>query len=126
MLERASVLPGDAEVEFAHVLVGSERLGRAVEDDPAGFENIAEARIAQGDVRVLLGEKERDPFALTEVDRMLERAKEATRYGKYTSVEYARFADDMTDYSRCRVRLTSLPWVSRGSLSSLSVVCHRR
>ena len=27
---------------------------------------------------------------LTEVDRMLERAKEATRYGKYTSVEYAR------------------------------------
>src|SRR5208282_604348 len=32
---------------------------------------------------------------LTEVDRMLERAKEATRYGKYTSVEYARFADDL-------------------------------
>jgi len=28
---------------------------------------------------------------LTEVDRMLERAKEATRYGKYTGVEYARF-----------------------------------
>ena len=26
---------------------------------------------------------------LTEVDRMLERAKEATRYGKYTYVEYA-------------------------------------
>ena len=32
---------------------------------------------------------------LTEVDRMLERAKEATRYGKYTYVEYARFADDL-------------------------------
>jgi RNA-directed DNA polymerase len=32
---------------------------------------------------------------LTEVDRMLERAKEATRYGKYTGVEYARFADDL-------------------------------
>ena len=32
---------------------------------------------------------------LTEVDRMLERAKEATRYGKYTCVEYARFADDL-------------------------------
>ena len=29
---------------------------------------------------------------LNEVDRMLERAKEATRYGKYTGVEYARFA----------------------------------
>src|SRR6201984_266898 len=32
---------------------------------------------------------------LTEVDRMLERAKEATRYGKYTYVEYARFAADL-------------------------------
>jgi RNA-directed DNA polymerase len=32
---------------------------------------------------------------LTEVDRMLERAKEATRNGKYTYVEYARFADDL-------------------------------
>ena len=32
---------------------------------------------------------------LTEVDRMLERAKEATRYGKYTSVEYAEFANDL-------------------------------
>ena len=32
---------------------------------------------------------------LTEVDRMLERAKEVTRYGKYTGIEYARFADDL-------------------------------
>jgi len=32
---------------------------------------------------------------LTEVDRMLERAKEATRNGKYTYIEYARFADDL-------------------------------
>src|SRR3984893_2253773 len=32
---------------------------------------------------------------LTEVDRMLERAKETTRYGKYTNIEYARFADDL-------------------------------
>ena len=31
---------------------------------------------------------------LTEVDRMLERAKDATRNGKYTYVEYVRFADD--------------------------------
>ena len=31
---------------------------------------------------------------LTEVDRMLERAKEVTRSGTYTSIEYARFADD--------------------------------
>ena len=33
--------------------------------------------------------------ALTEVDRMLERAKETTRCGKYTYIEYARFADDL-------------------------------
>ena len=32
---------------------------------------------------------------LNEVDKMLERAKEATRYGRWTGVEYARFADDM-------------------------------
>jgi RNA-directed DNA polymerase len=31
---------------------------------------------------------------LTEVDRMLERAKEVTRRGPYTYLEYARFADD--------------------------------
>lgn len=32
---------------------------------------------------------------LNEVDRMLERAKEKTREGRYTRVEYARFADDL-------------------------------
>jgi RNA-directed DNA polymerase len=32
---------------------------------------------------------------LTEVDQMLERAKEVTRYGQYTYVEYCRFADDL-------------------------------
>jgi RNA-directed DNA polymerase len=32
---------------------------------------------------------------LNEVDRMLERAKEFTRNGKYTYIEYARFADDL-------------------------------
>jgi RNA-directed DNA polymerase len=32
---------------------------------------------------------------LTQVDGMLERAKETTRYGKYTYIEYARFADDL-------------------------------
>ena len=32
---------------------------------------------------------------LTEVDRMLERAKAVTCYGKYTALEYARFADDL-------------------------------
>jgi len=32
---------------------------------------------------------------LNEVDRMLERAKEYTRFGQYTGIEYARFADDL-------------------------------
>jgi len=32
---------------------------------------------------------------LNEVDRMLERAREATRKGEYTYVEYARYADDL-------------------------------
>src|SRR6266571_8152225 len=32
---------------------------------------------------------------LTEVDRMLEKAVATTRYGKYTHVQYARFADDL-------------------------------
>ena len=32
---------------------------------------------------------------LNEVDRMLERAREVTRTGEYTHVEYARFADDL-------------------------------
>src|SRR5438132_9165118 len=32
---------------------------------------------------------------LTEVDRMLERAKAVTRYGQLAALEYARFADDL-------------------------------
>jgi len=32
---------------------------------------------------------------LTEVDRMLEKAIATTRHGKYTYVQYARFADDL-------------------------------
>ena len=32
---------------------------------------------------------------LTEMDRMLEKAIATTRYGKYTSIQYARFADDL-------------------------------
>jgi RNA-directed DNA polymerase len=32
---------------------------------------------------------------LTEVDRMLAKAIDTTRYGQYTSIQYARFADDL-------------------------------
>jgi len=37
---------------------------------------------------------------LNEVDKMLEKAKETTREGKYTHLEYARFADDCCNFSR--------------------------
>jgi RNA-directed DNA polymerase len=47
--------------------------------------------VAQGDVLAPL----RSNLYLTEVDRMLERAKAVTRRGKYTYLEYARFADDL-------------------------------
>ena len=32
---------------------------------------------------------------LNEVDKMLQKAKRVTSQGKYTNIEYARFADDM-------------------------------
>ena len=44
---------------------------------------------------------------LNEVDLMLERAKEVTRYGKWTQLEYARFADDI-------VVLITPHWRQRG------------
>jgi RNA-directed DNA polymerase len=55
---------------------------------------------------------------LNEVDKMLERAREVTRNGKYTYIEYARFADDLVilidAYKRlCRRRATMS--VHRGS-----------
>jgi RNA-directed DNA polymerase len=41
---------------------------------------------------------------LNEVDKMLEKAKEVTKNGKYTNIEYARFADDLVicvnDYNK--------------------------
>src|SRR5271165_7330685 len=72
VLERAPIVARHAEIEFAHVLVGAQRLGRAVEHDPAGFENIAETRVAERNVGVLLGEQERDALALIEALHDLE------------------------------------------------------
>ena len=46
--------------------------------------------VPQGGVMTLLSN-----LYLTEVDKMLERAKEVTRHERWTAVEYARFADDM-------------------------------
>jgi RNA-directed DNA polymerase len=48
---------------------------------------------------------------LNEVDRMLEKAMETTRYGKYTAVQYARFADDMVILIDAHPRHD---WVVRG------------
>src|SRR5260370_10839721 len=44
---------------------------------------------------------------LNEVDRMLEKAIVTTSYGKYTSVQYARFADDRAPRARKAERLSS-------------------
>jgi RNA-directed DNA polymerase len=41
---------------------------------------------------------------LNEVDKMLERAKEVTRYERWTAVEYARFADDLVILADSRPR----------------------
>jgi RNA-directed DNA polymerase len=41
---------------------------------------------------------------LNEVDRMLERAKEVTRRGPYTYIEYVRFADDRAPRTHVRKR----------------------
>ncbi len=45
---------------------------------------------------------------LDEVDRMLERAKEATREGKYVHIEYARFADDVVILTNAHPRTSRL------------------
>jgi RNA-directed DNA polymerase len=47
--------------------------------------------VGQGDVLAPLLSN----IYLTEVDEMLERAREVTRQGKYTALEYCRFADDL-------------------------------
>jgi RNA-directed DNA polymerase len=47
---------------------------------------------------------------LTEVDRMLERAKAATRYGRYDAMEYARFADDLVILVDAHPRHAWLRW----------------
>jgi hypothetical protein len=46
----------------------------------------------------------------TEVDGMLERAKEATRAGRYTYVEYARWADDLVILVSTRLPRVLAQW----------------
>jgi len=62
---------------------------------------------------------------LTEVDRMLERAKEVTRRGKYTYIEYVRFADDLVilvdAYSRHDWLLAAVEKRLREELTKLQV-----
>ena len=62
---------------------------------------------------------------LTEVDRMLERAKTVTTRGGYTAVEYARFADDLVvlldDHPRHAWLKTAVPTRLRQELAKLQV-----
>ncbi len=62
---------------------------------------------------------------LNEVDRMLERAKEYTRFGQYTGIEYARFADDLVvlihAHPNKRWLLTAVPKRLRQELAKLQV-----
>jgi len=62
---------------------------------------------------------------LTEVDRMLERAKAVTRSGQYTRMEYARFADDVVilvdAYPRQGGLLAAVTKKLRGELALLRV-----
>jgi len=62
---------------------------------------------------------------LTEVDRMLERAKAATTYGGYSAVEYARFADDLVvlvdDHPRHAWLKEAIPKRLRQELAKLQV-----
>jgi RNA-directed DNA polymerase len=62
---------------------------------------------------------------LTEVDRMLERAKTVTRYQQGTGVEYARFADDLVvlvdAHPRQRWLRTAVERRLRGELAKLQV-----
>ena len=62
---------------------------------------------------------------LNEVDRMLERAKAVTRYGKFTAVEYARFADNLVILVDAHPRhawlLNAIPKRLREELARLDV-----
>lgn len=62
---------------------------------------------------------------LNEVDKMLERAKETTRNGRYTRIEYARFADDLVIlvdgcYQKCEWLVKA---VYRRLLEELAKLC---
>jgi RNA-directed DNA polymerase len=62
---------------------------------------------------------------LNEVDRMLERAIEATRFKQYTAIQYARFADDLVilvdSHSRHDWLVEALPKRLREELGKLRV-----
>ena len=59
---------------------------------------------------------------LNEVDRMLERAREVTRNGKYTYIEYARFADDLVNLDRrLQARCCAIRHIERNVFAHLPV-----
>src|SRR5262249_26763624 len=51
----------EPEIEFADIVVAAQRVGRALEDDPAVLHHVAVVGDAQGDLGVLLDQEERRP-----------------------------------------------------------------
>src|SRR5262249_48672676 len=51
----------EPEIEFADIVVAAQRVGRALEDDPAVLHHVAVVGDAQGDLSVLLDQEERRP-----------------------------------------------------------------
>src|SRR5579872_2525099 len=65
--KRAALSASDAKIEFLHILVGAQSASLAVEHDAPVFEDIAEIGVAQRDIGVLFGEKERDAFLCVQI-----------------------------------------------------------
>jgi len=91
-----------------HILL--EKVARRVNDDQVMrllkmiLKSTGEKGVPQGGVISPLLSN----IYLHEVDKMLERAKEVTREGKFTSMEYVRYADDLTILIRNRAHIAWL------------------
>src|SRR5690348_7431859 len=60
----------DAEIGFAHGVVGAQSFGRAVEHGPAALEHDAAIGMRQRHVRVLLGDEHREALRLQGAQRV--------------------------------------------------------
>ena len=82
---------------LARPAVGGEAGEKRIDDDDgdAPAEDHAEGQRSMWRPARRSGSPLLSNIYLNEVDRMLERAREVTRNGEYTYIEYARFADDL-------------------------------